>query len=71
MSKLSRLTISFLLLFIVAGCTSKELYQTGQEYQREQCMQKESASNYDQCMEQLGGNYEDYRNDQDDIAERD
>lgn len=69
MSKYTHDSIVILFFLMACGCTSEQLFHTGQEYQREQCRQ-EPLSKYKQCMEQVGGSYDAYKKDQQDIVDR-
>lgn len=68
MSKYTHDSIVILFFLMACGCTSEQLFHTGQEYQREQCRQQEPSSKYKQCMEQAEGNYGNYKKDKQEIV---
>lgn len=49
----------FTLVFLVCGCSARELYKAGQDYQQQEC-HNVPASEYDSCMAQVDKSYEDY-----------
>jgi len=46
---------------LLAGCTSEQLYNTGQEYQRTQCRNMPDKVSSDNCMEKTNTSYDDYK----------
>jgi len=45
----------------LAGCSSQQVYATGQAYQRNQCRKLPDAGEREQCLERNDMGYEDYR----------
>ena len=57
----SRAVLAALLIAAVScGCTAQDLYEVGQEHQREKC-RSGPPSDYDRCMERANESYETYR----------
>jgi len=55
-----RAVAALLIAVLVCGCTSRQLYQYGQEHQREQC-RSGPPSDYDECMKRANESYDTYR----------
>lgn len=54
------LTIA-LILALVSGCSSQQLYSTGQSYQRNQCNNLPGPSARERCLSGASGSYDVYR----------
>jgi hypothetical protein len=52
---------------LVAGCADRQLYQAGQDIQRENC-RNGPFSEYEDCMAEANRSFEDYKRNRDDIA---
>ena len=53
--------ITVLILLTLAGCTSKDLYQYGQNHQKQECLKHaESESQLAECHTQEKKSFEDY-----------
>ena len=57
--EVQRILVAILAALLVCGCTSRQLYLYGQEYQREQC-RIGPPSAYEECMGQANESYETY-----------
>jgi hypothetical protein len=44
-----------------SGCTSQQLYATGQAYQRNQCLQLPDPADRDRCLDKAGTTYDEYK----------
>lgn len=53
---------------LIGGCTSRELYRYGQEHQREQC-RSGPPSEYDECMKRANESYETYQRNRREVEE--
>ena len=60
--------IAVLALVFVCGCTSQELYEAGQDYQREQC-RSGPVSEYERCMKQANESYDTYQRKKKEVEE--
>jgi hypothetical protein len=49
------------LLGLCSGCTSQQLYATGQAYQRNQCLRLPDQGESERCMGKTNMTYEDYK----------
>jgi hypothetical protein len=58
-----RLTSVLALSLLLFGCTSPQLYATGQAYQRNQCEQMPGKSERESCLGRTGENYDRYKQD--------
>jgi hypothetical protein len=56
------LIFSFALLAL-SGCSSQQLYNTGQSYQRNQCLNMPDQAERDRCLGKTDTRYDDYRRD--------
>jgi hypothetical protein len=57
---------SFVFSFAIAcglacGCTSQQLYATGQSYQRIQCQKMPDQSERERCLSNAGTSHDDYK----------
>lgn len=50
---------------LFSGCTSQQLYGTGQEYQRNQCMHIPDKAESDRCLGKINTSYDDYKREKD------
>lgn len=50
---------------LFSGCSSQQLYATGQAYQRNQCQQLLDQNERDNCLSKTNTSYEDYKQDTD------
>ena len=67
MSRLVRPYLVFA-IFLFAGCTHQQLYQTMQNRQQLDC-QKLQMEQYEECMKQYSESYEKYKSDRDKLLE--
>jgi hypothetical protein len=49
---------------LLSACTTEQLYQTGQGYQRNQCSRLPDKADYDRCMREREISYDSYRQSQ-------
>lgn len=52
---------SLALLVLCSGCSSQQLYNTGQAYQRNQCLNMPDQAERDRCLGKTDTRYDDYR----------
>jgi hypothetical protein len=57
-SNVAFLSIIFVLF---SGCTSQQLYSTGQAYQRNQCLLISDKIESDRCLSKINTSYDDYK----------
>ncbi|OIR07801.1 hypothetical protein GALL_100830 [mine drainage metagenome] len=50
---------------LFSGCTSQQLYGTGQEYQRNQCLHIPDKAESDRCLGKINTSYDDYKREKD------
>ena len=50
-----------------SGCTSQQLYGTGQEYQRNQCLHIPDKIESDKCLSKIDTSYDDYKREKDSV----
>jgi hypothetical protein len=50
---------------LFSGCTSQQLYGTGQEYQRNQCLHIPDKVESDRCLGKINTSYDDYKREKD------
>jgi hypothetical protein len=50
-----------LILLAASGCTSRQLYDTGQSYQRNQCERLLDQTERQRCLERANTTYDDYK----------
>ncbi|AMV71911.1 hypothetical protein JCM30471_34280 [Desulfuromonas carbonis] len=55
------LLFGILLLFGLGGCSSRQLYESGQSWQRNQCNQIFDALERSRCLESTSSSFEEYR----------
>ena len=48
-------------LAFCTGCSSQQLYATGQAYQRNQCMHLPDPDDRDRCLSNANATYDDYK----------
>lgn len=56
----ARPAIGLVMAALLAGCTSQQMYATGQQAQRSQCMQLVEQAAVDRCLQQSDLPYEHY-----------
>lgn len=59
--QMNSLFTSLLVFLLLTGCTSRQLYESGQAYQRNQCQQLPDAGERARCLGQTPASYEAYR----------
>ena len=60
---------SLFLVVILTACTSKELYQTGQDYQKSECRnQAQTAEQHAECNRVQSKSYEEYEKERKEIV---
>jgi hypothetical protein len=52
---------------LMAGCAERQLYQTGQDIQRENC-RNGPFSKYEDCMAEANRSFEDYKRTRDEVT---
>ena len=57
-----RCAMGGLIIAALSGCTSQQMYATGQQSQRQQCMQLVEQAAVEKCLEQANLPVEDYHN---------
>ena len=58
---MSKLLLIVLFSFILAGCSNKQLYQAGQDYQKSKCVEDAaSEQQHNDCLNTDTKTYEDY-----------
>jgi len=50
---------------LFSGCTSQQLYGTGQECQRNQCLHISDKNESDRCLRKINTSYDDYKREKD------
>ena len=50
-----------IVLILVAGCSAEQAYNTGQAWQRNQCAGIVDKAEYDRCIANTGGSYDQYK----------
>jgi len=53
--------MAILVSLTATGCTSEQVYYTGQAWQRNECVKNVDRNEYDRCMNATNTTYEDYR----------
>lgn len=53
--------ILFVTIGLCSGCTSQQLYATGQSYQRNQCLHLADQGDREKCLSKTNTSYEDYK----------
>jgi hypothetical protein len=46
---------------LFSGCTSEQIYGTGQAYQRNQCLDMPEQGERNRCLSKTNASYDDYR----------
>lgn len=46
---------------ILAGCSSQQAYQAGQEWQRNQCMRMPDYNEQQRCLDNINPSYDEYK----------
>jgi hypothetical protein len=54
-------TTAALALLWLAGCSTQQVYNTGQAWQRQECLRYSDAAEQDRCMKSTARSYDDYR----------
>jgi len=60
---LRRFVFSVALLSLCSGCGSQQLYDTGQAYQRNQCLNMPDQAERERCLSRTDRRFDDYRRD--------
>lgn len=57
------LEVVLILVFLglCSGCSSQQLYATGQAYQRNQCLHLPDQGERERCLSKASSTYEDYK----------
>lgn len=55
------LIVCLALAGLCSGCSSQQLYNTGQAYQRNQCLNMPDQAERDRCLGKTDTRYDDYR----------
>jgi hypothetical protein len=63
--KYLRISIISIYCGFFSGCTSEQLYATGQAYQRNQCQQLPDQDARKQCLSKTNSSYDDYKKEKD------
>lgn len=58
--------VAILVSLALSGCTSEQVYYTGQAWQRNECNKIFDRNEYERCMNATNTPYEDYRRHTDD-----
>lgn len=58
---MSRIAIAFLLVLGGAGCTSQQMYASGQNYQRNQCERLPDMGERQRCLEKVNMSHDEYK----------
>lgn len=58
---MSRIAIAFLLVLGAAGCTSQQMYASGQNYQRNQCERQPDMGERQRCLEKANMSHDEYK----------
>lgn len=63
--------VTVISLLLLTACSSKDLYQTGQDYQKSKCI-KEAVTDiqYSECLKQSRKSYEDYQRERKEVVDR-
>jgi hypothetical protein len=57
-----RLAIAFLIVLgALSGCSSQQMYASGQNYQRQQCERLPDMAERQRCLEKANMSYEEYK----------
>ncbi len=56
-------------LMLSSGCSSQQLYATGQAYQRNQCYKIPDDAGRESCLERAGKSYDEYKRETDETRE--
>lgn len=68
MNKFLYIAVFFLIL---TGCSNKQLYQVGQDYQKSECLQKAaSGEEHNECLNTDKKSYEEYEKERQDIVNK-
>jgi hypothetical protein len=59
--RLSRILIAFASIVGLSGCSSQQLYATGQEWKKNQCNKIIDMQERNRCMSSTDTSYEDYK----------
>lgn len=58
---MNKFIISLLPAILLTACSSKDLYQVGQDYQKSECINKaQTAEQHSECTNTKGKTYEEY-----------
>lgn len=63
--KITTLLLVPVLFGLAAGCTSEQLYSTGQSYQRNQCLHLPDPADQQKCLSSTNTTYQDYKRETD------
>lgn len=66
-----KILFTLLLLAIVAGCSNKQWYETGQNYQRNECIKHaNNEAEYSQCLAAKQKSYKEYKKERDALVKK-
>jgi hypothetical protein len=54
-----------LALVLMAGCSSEQLYATGRNAQRAECMKRQDRAEQERCLKDAGLSYDSYKREAD------
>jgi hypothetical protein len=56
------------LTLVLAGCSSEQLYATGRNAQRAECMKRPDRAEQERCLKDAGLSYDSYKREADAVA---
>ena len=57
---MNKILLIFFFSIILAGCSNKQLYRAGQNYQKSKCVEATSGQQYNDCLNMHEKTYEEY-----------
>jgi uncharacterized lipoprotein len=57
--------LGFLSMLALAGCSSEQMYSTGQAYQRNECLKIPDPKESQECLNKANKRYDDYKRETD------